>query len=263
MMPSVVPAATLPLGLRPPNLAAQAADHPPLDQHFLRYFEVLPGHDAATRREIFRLRYEVYCEERGYEDRHAFPGGEEHDAYDADSVFALVRHRASGRAAGCVRLITNARTPGLRFPFEQLCHGHLDAQALDLQQFDRERCGEISRLAVHADFRRRGADVDSGFGELDPESYFGGDRRYPLVAMGLFVAATALALNAGLEQVVVVMEPRLARLLASGGLPFRQVGDIIHYRGRRAPFRIRRADLAGGLHPQCRRLLERLLPGLA
>lgn len=263
MMQSAVPAPLPPLGHRPPDLAALDAEHLSLDQHFLRYFEIVPGHDEATRREVFRLRYQVYCEERGYEDRQAFPGGEEHDAYDADSVFALVRHRASGRAAGCVRLITNARTSGLRFPFEQLCHGHLDAQALDLQQLDRDRCGEISRLAVHSDFRRRSADVDSGFGELEPESYFGGDRRYPLVAMGLFVAATALALNAGLEQVVVVMEPRLARLLASAGLPFQQIGAIIQYRGRRAPFRIRRADLAGGMHPQCRQLLERLLPRLA
>ena len=130
-----------------------------LASHFDRFFEALPAVDDATRREVFRLRFAVYCEEHGYEAPSAFPDGEEHDAYDNDSTFALIRHRASGRAAGCVRLITNERTADLRFPFEQLCSGQLEPHLRDLLLVSRDRFGEISRLAVHQDFRRRRIDA--------------------------------------------------------------------------------------------------------
>ena len=234
-----------------------------LATHFDQFFEALPATDGATRREVFRLRFAVYCEEHGYEAPSAFPDGEEHDAYDNDSTFALIRHRASGRAAGCVRLITNERTADLRFPFEQLCSGQLDPQFFDLVHLARDRIGEISRLAVHQDFRRRRNDAGdsppAGADTLASEVYYDGARRYPLVAMGLFLSASALALNAGLEQALVVMEPRLARLLGGAGIPFTQVGDVITYRGRRAPFRITRDELLSNLHPGCKRLLEQLV----
>jgi N-acyl amino acid synthase of PEP-CTERM/exosortase system len=233
---------------------------PSLARHFDLHFEALPANDDATRREVFRLRYAVYCEERGYEAPSAFPNGEEHDAYDADSTFALIRHRASGRAAGCVRLITNERTPDLHFPFEQLCRGHLDTHYVDPDQLARDRIGEISRLAVHQDFRRRRVDAadtpQDTAGALASEIHYEGARRYPLVAIGLFLSASALALNAGLAQALVVMEPRLARLLGSAGLPFTQVGGLITYRGRRAPFRITREELLSNLHPECENLLQ-------
>ncbi len=234
-----------------------------LASHFDRFFEAFPATDEATRREVFRLRFAVYCEEHGYEAPSAFPDGEEHDAYDNDSSFALIRHRASGRAAGCVRLITNDRTADLRFPFEQLCSGQLDPHFIDLVHLARDRMGEISRLAVHQDFRRRRNDGgDSSLAASDAQAseiYYGGVRRYPLVAMGLFLSASALALNAGLEQALVVMEPRLARLLGGAGIPFTQVGAVITYRGRRAPFRITREELLSNLHPECKGLLERLV----
>lgn len=234
-----------------------------LASHFDQFFEAVPATDEVTRREVFRLRFAVYCEEHGYESPSAFPDGEEHDAYDSDSSFALIRHRATGRAAGCVRLITNERTEDLRFPFEQLCSGQLDPQFIDLVHVARDRIGEISRLAVHQDFRRRrndGADPPQPAADtLASEIFYGGARRYPLVAMGLFLSASALALNAGLEQALVVMEPRLARLLGGAGIPFTQVGDVITYRGRRAPFRITREELLSNLHPECEKLLEQLV----
>ena len=77
--------------------------------------------------------------------------------------------------------------------------------------------------------------------------------------MGLFLSASALALNAGLERALVVMEPRLARLLGSAGIPFTQVGEVISYRGRRATFSITREELLGNLHPECKHLLEQFV----
>ena len=235
---------------------------PSLAQHFDEYFEVVPATDAAARSEVFRLRYAVYCEELAYEDKSVFPDGEERDDFDEDSQFALLRHRSTGRGVGCVRLIVNERSPDLRYPFEAVCAEKLDTNLVDLDQLDRSRIGEISRLAVHQDFRRRKGEAETPEGASEPDDQFGGDRRYPVIAMGLFLAATALAMNRGLDQVLVMMEPRLARLLARCGIRFTQVGEVIDYHGRRGPFRITRQELLSNLNPDSELLLSLMLDRL-
>jgi N-acyl amino acid synthase of PEP-CTERM/exosortase system len=228
--------------------------------HFEQHFEVLPVRDEAARREVFGLRYAVYCEELGYEDPSAFPDRLEHDDFDSDSEFALLRHRASGRAAGCVRLILG--TEARPFPFERVCAGFLDPRQVDPATLDRAHAGEISRLAVHRDFRRRAGELVTPDGVGDPADSAPGARRHPLLAMGLFLAASALGLNRGLDQVLVMMEPRLARLLASCGIRFTPVGQVIDYHGKRGPYRIKREELLGALDPHSRALLEHMLERL-
>ena len=193
----------------------------------------------------------------------AFPDGEEHDAFDEDSGFALLRHRATGRAAGCVRLIVTAHKPGLHFPFEGVCAGRLDPEFNDPESFDRTQVGEISRLAIHQDFRRRKGESDTPEGASEPQSHVDGNRRYPLIAMGLFLSAAALAMNGGLEQVVVMMEPRLARLLTACGIRFTPVGEVIDHHGRRGPFQICPADLNHTLPPDSLELLQSLIRTLS
>ena len=224
----------------------------PLAAHFERYFDVRRADDDASRREVFALRYAVYCEELGYEDPGAFPDGLERDAHDEHAVFALMRHLPTGRVAACVRLILARGRPGARFPFESVCAGRLDPTLLDLERLDRARAGEISRLAVHHDFRRRGHESRL------PEGAVLAGARYPLVAMGLFLTATALAIEEGLEQAFMMTEPRLARLLATCGIRFTQVGDVIDYHGQRGPFRITRDDLETHLGEEGREWLEHL-----
>lgn len=228
-----------------------------LTGYFDEYFEALPAFSEEARAEVFRLRYAVYCKELGFEDPAAFPDGLERDRYDDDALYMLVRHRASGLSAACVRLIHNHRTPDLRFPFEGPCAGRLDKTLLDLDALDRGRCGEISRLAVHPDFRRRVGEPDTRVGG-DRDAPGGEPRRYPLLAMGLFLGASALGLNLGLEQAFVMMEPRLARLLSSCGIRFTRVGDVVEHRGLRGPFRIRRDELAERLPPEPQALLAAL-----
>ena len=228
-------------------------------EHFDTHFEVIPVRDTTTRREVFRLRYSVYCEELAYEDVNAFPDGEEHDAFDDDSQFALLRHRATGRAAGCVRLIVTTHKPELHFPFEGVCAGRLDPEFNDPESFDRRQVGEISRLAVHQDFRRRKGESNTPEGASEPEIHFDGNRRYPLIATGLFLSAAALAMNGGLDQVIVMMEPRLARLLAACGIRFAPVGEVIDHHGRRGPFQICPADLNHTLPPDSLELLRSLV----
>ena len=53
--------------------------------------------------EVFRLRYQVYCVEKGYE-----PGynGMESDEFDHDARHVLLIHRASGEPLGTVRNVS-------------------------------------------------------------------------------------------------------------------------------------------------------------
>lgn len=228
-----------------------------LVDRFTLHFEAVPAHDAATQREVLRLRHAVYCEELRYEPPH--PDGLERDDCDAHSLFALVRHRASGRAAGCVRLIAHPQRPGWRFPFERACGTHLYPDCLDLAR--REQAMEVSRLAVHQDFRRRRGEHDGPVGG-SAQATDSADRHYPLIAMGLFLAASALLLLHGVEQTYVMMEPRLARLLHSCGLHFTRVGELVDYHGARAPYRILSPELRQDLRPDGRALQDFLLQTL-
>lgn len=226
--------------------------------YFDRYFDVLPVRDAAARDAVYRLRYQVYCEELGYEDPQAFPDGRERDEFDAGSHYALLRHRGSERHVGCVRLILHRDEPQRPLPFETVCAGRIDRERLDLPRLDRTRCGEISRLAVHHDFRRRVGEWQSPDGGNGPDAQRSGQRRWPLLPMSLFLSASALGLNMGLEQVFVMMEPRLARLLANCGIRFTPVGEVIDYHGQRGPFRITREELLGGLSSEAHAMLDEL-----
>jgi len=230
-------------------------------QHFERYFEILAARDDTLRDAAYGLRYQVYAEELGWENPSAFPDQRERDRYDEWSDMALLRHRATGRFVACVRLIHCP--PGERLPFERACVGHLDAAELDLAVLDRRQSGEISRLAIHQDFRRRKGEWQSPEAAGDPEDQTGGLRRYPLLPLSLFLAAAALAMNRGLQQVFVMMEPRLARLLQACGIRFVQVGDIIDYHGQRGPFRITASELADHLDGDNQALLARLRQLLA
>lgn len=226
-----------------------------LAQHFFTYFDLCRALSPDTIDVALRLRYAVYCEELGYEDPHAFPDGREHDRYDDRAEHCFLLHRQTGRAAGCFRLILNPPDSDL-LPFEHVCAGRFEAGPLAPSAHDRPLFGEISRLAVHGDFRRRAGEQQSPIGiaadaDANPDS-----RHYPMVAMGLFLGASALALNLGMNRVYVMMEPRLARLLRSCGIVFTQIGDIIDYHGRRGPFVITGEALYRTLAGNALELLE-------
>lgn len=228
-----------------------------LIDRFTTHFDILPARAEAARLEVLQLRHAVYCEELGYEP--VSPQGVERDEHDEHSEFALVRHRASGRAAGCVRLIRHPGLPDWRFPFERACGDTLHPDYMDSAW--RHDATEVSRLAVHQDFRRRRGEYDSpeGGGNSVVDS---NDRHYPLIAMGLFLAATAMILNHGSHQSFVMVEPRLSRLLHSCGLNYTLVGEIVEHHGKRGPYRTQRGEILHYLRPEGRALLEHMQAAL-
>ena len=227
---------------------------------FFDRFSLELATSEELRTESYRLRHRIYVEELKYERAEDFPHGVEFDAYDRRSLAVLLRHRASRRFIGCVRLIVaDPRDSSRPFPFETTAVDGLAKRSATFRETPRERIGEVSRLAVVREFRRRKVDSDPALYSLQE---LAGDpcdpRRQNNIppALGLIFSAAWLGIEIGLDAVFVIMELRLARLLRSLGLVFTQVAEPIEYRGLRAPFEIRREALLGDLAPPLRGVLE-------
>lgn len=204
---------------------------------FDAYFSVDLATTAQARAQVFGIRYRVYCEEFGYEDRSAFPDQQEQDKYDPVSLHCLITHRASDTPAGCVRLVP-ATAPGLgQLPLEEHCADSLDRELLDSLALDRGKMCEISRLAVDGMFRRRAGESMSRFGAskaLDVSHQE--ERSFSLISVAAFLAATALTDLSGRHNVLAMMEPFLPRMLERSGIHFRRIGADVDYHGLRAPY---------------------------
>ena len=78
---------------------------------FVKIFGIEVADTEQLRRDAFRLRYRVYCEERKFERREDFPDRLESDRFDDGAVHAIVRHRETGIVVGAVRLARGRRSP--------------------------------------------------------------------------------------------------------------------------------------------------------
>lgn len=211
---------------------------PMLDNHFQAYFEIVAANSQELREQIFRIRYDVYCREFGYETEESCPGGLEQDDYDLAAQHCLIVHRASGTGAGCVRLVTPpADDPKFLLPMERYCGHSLTDPTWDPRRLPRASLAEVSRLAVHTQFRRRIGESDSPAGSSRFPTFSADQRRtFPLLSLALFYAGAALMELAGRQHAFVMVEPRLARRLQATGLPFVQVGETMEYHGKRAAY---------------------------
>lgn len=229
-----------------------------LVEPYREYFTMHLADSDALREAVFRLRYDVYCRELGWEDPGRFPAQLEQDAYDPYSLHCLLRHRRSDSYAGTVRLVTTADSP-LQPPLPLIDHcgdglfnGPLHPSRLPPGSF-----GEISRLALRGQFRRRPSEQDNPEGQ--GQELFAWNqterRRFPHIALALYLAAAAAGLQRGLDGVYAMMEPRLARHLRFAGIRFEQVGAPVQFRGERAPYYVSRTALNRHLSRPLRRLL--------
>ncbi len=228
--------------------------HSPLQDYFQKSFQIVLANTNSLVQEVFRLRYRVYCEELNYENSEAFPDGMERDDYDRRAVYCLLKHRASNRFVGCVRvLLSDPKQIEARFPFEQFLNG--SAQNFDLAALPRQTLCEVSRLAIISEFRRHkdSASRTSDVQLTDTERFL-----LPTLSLGLYLAATAVTLELEIDNAFAMMEPRLARHLQRFGLYFQQAGPLTDYHGLRAPFRILPHNVPPNLHEEHYALFQSL-----
>ena len=220
----------------------------PLAEAFSQYFDVDLATTEELKKEVYKLRYRVYCEEFGYEPKENFPDGFEFDEFEDRSLHCLITHKQTKKPAGCVRLVFG--TNGELMPFEKFCPDSLDNSYIDKMKLDRNGICEISRLAVDGTFRRRVEEVRTRFGEIDAIDCSHEERRtFPLITVAAFLAVTALTDLSGRKNAFAMMEPFLPRLLRKSGLDFVRAGKEVDYHGFRAPYHGRTDHALKNMHP--------------
>lgn len=190
--------------------------------------------DEKTRREGYRLRYQVYCVENPFEDPSQFPDQLERDAYDRKSRHALLRYRPTSEAVGTVRMIQpDADHLDSSFPFQHLC---TDPRVRDPESFPIERMVEVSRFSVSKGFRRRFEDSQYPANVEDSATAAAANRRViPNMMLGLIESLVQMSAQEDVDYWCAVMEPPLLRLLGRIGIHFEPLGDLVSYHGRRQP----------------------------
>jgi N-acyl amino acid synthase of PEP-CTERM/exosortase system len=185
----------------------------------------------------YSLRYQVYINEWEFENPEDHSVGLEFDDYDACSIHFYARCRTESKVIGTVRTILNSN---LGFPIER----HFDLIE-EPKGLDRDTVGEISRLAVSKEFRRRA--IDNALfeaGTFVPNTlprYMdqGRDVRrhceHELVR-GLYLLLYRDSKERGLTHWYAVMTKGLYLILKRWGIPFHQIGAAKDYHGLRAPY---------------------------
>ncbi len=187
--------------------------------------------------EIYKMRYQTYCEEFNYDVYHH--NMRERDEYDRFSQQCLLTSQSNQASAGSVRIIippTHKR--GMLLPFEQ---NFSDAFYRNLINPDTLPYGcycEISRVIISHEFRKRHGEQLSPRGIINDLSADTADkqRKFPFITIGLYLAALSLFIQSNLSIVFMVMEPKLVRRLDQLGIYLTQASKVIDYHGQRAVY---------------------------
>lgn len=222
-----------------------------LTESFERYFKVELALSEVQKRQVYGVRYRVYCEEFKYEAVDLFPEGLETDEFDNVSRHCLVVHRRTGMPAGCVRLVpalgSRLEKP---LPLEKFCSPSLNFEQIDSLGLERSSVCEISRLAVDGAFRRRSGESLTRFGEISSLQFSDQEQRsFSLIAVACFLAATAMTEMDKRTNVFAMMEPFLPRLMHRSGIDFQKIGKDMYYHGIRAPYFITTQSALDNMHP--------------
>jgi N-acyl-L-homoserine lactone synthetase len=173
-----------------------------------RLFTIEMVATKAQLREVFRLRHQVYCIERGFE---AGNGDEETDEFDPQSRHVLLRHASDGEVVGTVRLVAHNPTDlSASFPMQRVCEPSL------LRQLPLRRTGEISRFAISKQRR------------LSCE-------HAALLRLALVRGFVQLSSEMRLTHWFAVMERSLLRLNQQNAIHFNPLGPLVSYHGIRQP----------------------------
>lgn len=195
------------------------------------YFKSLVIDDTpALLSDSYRLRYQVYCLERGFLEPGQYPDDMETDAFDAHAVHIGVVNTADELVA-TARLVQPSAA-GL--PLFGHCVVTSDRDTFSDPSL---RVVEVSRLAVSRRYNRRRGDSFYGL-QGRRETIDGVERRRAggQVVLVLYRELYQVSKRRGFTHWLAATERSLQRLVAGYRFPFRQIGPEIDYFGMVAPY---------------------------
>ncbi|WP_412971974.1 PEP-CTERM/exosortase system-associated acyltransferase [Glaciecola sp. MF2-115] len=229
-----------------------------ISYHFSQFLTPVIANTDYKKECVFKLRHNVYCDELNFEP--VREDGLEKDEFDAYSEYSMIQHIKSETFAGTVRVVSPQKE-GQLLPIEKYCLDTITESQYSPTNFERHEICEISRLAVPAAFRRRKADKFVGAATGSINQFIESDaelRCFPFIAVGLYFAAAALVMKLGKKHTYVMMEPRLARSMGYVGIKFIQIGPVVDYHGKRAPYYINPSLLVSTLSKGFKCMLENI-----
>lgn len=192
--------------------------------------------EHGDMRDIFSLRFKVYCLERGFLPAADYKDELESDEYDRCSTHFGAYNRNS-QITGTVRLVRV--TDGRPFPFQL----HCDSLFENFRMPPAHECGEVSRLIVDKAYRRRQGDTPEGVSTNllncdSPLANTGADRRNnsPEIVLGLYRQMYQYAIQNEIRYWFAAMEVSLARVLGRLGFMFKPIGLETNYYGPVTPY---------------------------
>ncbi|WP_299616445.1 PEP-CTERM/exosortase system-associated acyltransferase [Pelagibius sp.] len=210
----------------PPNARAEAL------RRFDEVFKEATASEPHEITEAFRLRYQVYCLERGFEEAEAFAGGMERDQYDDDAFHTLLTDRKSGHALGTVRLIKPEAASDWLSELPLAAYAPPESVE-ELLRLPAGATAEVSRFAIARSARKLLRLVPRQDGtELEEQPRLR-ERLLPYMSLGLIRGLVRLSIEQGITHWCLAAEPSLLRRLRGFGLHFKDAGPLVDHRGLR------------------------------
>jgi N-acyl amino acid synthase of PEP-CTERM/exosortase system len=231
-----------------------------------RYFHFSSIADPIDLETAYRIRYQVYCLERGLLRKDDYPDGLERDEYDAVSLHVLATHR-SGEPAGTARLVTHS---ALGFPLMRHCRFAGAYEYLNDPAYPGHAHGaEVSRMAIAKTFRVRAGDTIYGGrpraeGARRPAgAALAAPRDTSEILAGLCRVIFQESKRRGITHWMLAMERSLYVMVNRIGFKFVPAGPEVDYHGPVRPYFTTVEDFEANLFKASPERLRYLARGLA
>jgi N-acyl amino acid synthase of PEP-CTERM/exosortase system len=188
-----------------------------------------------------RIRYQVFCLDKGFENPDDFSTARETDAWDDRSAHFIVQNRKTLQWVAATRIVMPK--PGKDLPVDQL--GAFDRHRLgDLDQ----PVGEISRFCI---INNRSREVELPEGVVPgPNSLaawgigsIGKSQQFE-VTLGMIRTIIIFALKRDIDYCVMLVTDAFARLLRKLGVSLHQAGPVTEHRGLRTTYLVNMRESA-------------------
>jgi N-acyl amino acid synthase of PEP-CTERM/exosortase system len=174
----------------------------------------------------YRLRYQIYCIEKQFEDLNAHPNELERDEFDSHAVQGLLLHKATGIALGTARLVLPlSNDPARSFAI----HRHVDEETLKhAASVPVGSTAEVSRFSISKQSLRRVSNTMADGSDMDYRSG-------PLMRLGLLQMLIRMSALNGITHWYGIIEPSLMRMMAAMAFYVEPIGPMVSYHGTRQP----------------------------
>lgn len=190
--------------------------------HFTTVDADRPPHVSAA----YKLRFQVYCVEKQFEDSKAHPNELERDEFDSHSVQGLLLHRTSGIALGTARLVLPlSNAPERSFAIQRLLRDETLKLAKDVPH---GLAAEVSRFSISKHSLRRVPNTGHDGSQADYRSG-------PLMRLGLLQMLIRMSVKNGITHWYGLIEPSLMRMMAAMSFHVEPMGPLVDYHGMRQP----------------------------